>query len=276
MPAVERARAQCEIARAREAPERAELDERPERRRHEQPLALAGGLGVGAQVRRRRRRREQARGGRGDRHLDRAVIARPGERELLGALLERPLEGLAQAGRVARRRGRAAGGGDGRGEAHSPAAASASANAVRASSPRTAKTTRSSPVSAGQVARDLLGLDPRRLGDREAADAGPEGHERERAGAERVGARERARRRGPDHLGRRRAAELHRRGVDDPAGRHVARGGLDGVPEPDRRPLAGLPLDGRAARARDRRGDAAAVLELACWRRWRSRRPRGP
>ena len=44
------------------------------------------------------------------------------------------------------------------------------------------------PRAAVEVAADLLDLDPRRLVEREAADAGPERDEREAAGAELVGA----------------------------------------------------------------------------------------
>ena len=61
---------------------------------------------------------------------------------------------------------------------------------------------------------------------------------------------------------RRRAAELHRRGVDDPAGGHVAGGRLHRLAQPDRRPLVGLALHGRAAGPRDRPRHAAAVHQL--------------
>ena len=56
-----------------------------------------------------------------------------------------------------------------------------------------------------------------------------------------------------------RAAQLHRRRVDHPAGGHVAGGRLDRLAQPDRRPRVGLALNLRPARARDRARHAAAV-----------------
>ena len=96
-----------------------------------------------------------------------------------------------------------------------------------------------------------------------------------RASGSRAARRSERRARGAlDDLGRGRAAQLHRRRVDHPAGGHVAGGRLDRLAEPDRRALVGLALDRRARRRarspRPRRRRGAA----ACWPRWRSRPPR--
>ena len=112
------------------------------------------------------------------------------------------------------------------------------------------------PRAGVEVAADLLDLDPRRLLQREAADAGAERDEREAARAERVGPRERGRGGAADDVGRGRAAELHRRGVDDPAAR--------ASPRPSSRP----PRRGRSARPR------ATPRRPPGRRRGRSRRPR--
>ena len=96
------------------------------------------------------------------------------------------------------------------------------------------------PRAAVEVAADLLDLDPRRLVEREAADAGAEGDEREAARAELVRARSVDGGGAADDVRGRRPAELHRRGVDDPPARHVAGGGLDRLAEPDRGLLGGL------------------------------------
>jgi acylphosphatase len=111
------------------------------------------------------------------------------------------------------------------------------------------------------VAADLLDLDPSRFVEREASDAGAERDQREAARAELVGARERGGGGAADHVRGRRAAQLHRRGVDDPAGRHVAARGLDRLAEADRRALARLGVDRGTAGAGDRRRDAAAVQQ---------------
>jgi hypothetical protein len=112
------------------------------------------------------------------------------------------------------------------------------------------------------VAAHLLDLDPRRLVERKAADPGSEGDQGERAGAELVRLRQRARRGGADRLRGGRAARLHGRRVDHPPGRHLAGTRLDRLAEPDRRPLGALALDRRPAGPRDRPGDAAAVAQL--------------
>ena len=137
----------------------------------------------------------------------------------------------------------------------------------------TAKTMRSSPLPAARWRRT-----PRpRSGppvEREAAHAGAEGDQRQRAGAELVGHPQRARGRLADDLGRGRPAELHRRGVDHPARRHLAGGRRDRLAEarsaPPRRSRAGSSGRRRARSPRRPRRRAGA----RCWRRWRSRRPR--
>src|SRR5581483_9756805 len=113
-----------------------------------------------------------------------------------------------------------------------------------------------------EMAPHLLDLDSRRLLQGKAPDAGAEGDQGEALGAEPIGLRERVRGRLPDDLRGGGAAELHGRGVDDPAARHLARRGLDGFAEPDRRALVALGLHRRAARAGDRARDATAVPEL--------------
>jgi len=56
------------------------------------------------------------------------------------------------------------------------------------------------PAAAGQVAVDLLHLDPRGLVQREASDPGPEGDQCQARGAELVGLDQRASRRAADDL----------------------------------------------------------------------------
>ena len=107
----------------------------------------------------------------------------------------------------------------------------------------------------------LLDLDPGRLVERKAADAGAEGDEREAARAELVGAGEGGGGGAADDAGIGRAAELHRRRVDHPARRHVAGRRLDRLAQPDRRLLVRFLLHGRTAGARDRARHPAAVQQ---------------
>ena len=101
-----------------------------------------------------------------------------------------------------------------------------------------------------------------RLVEREAADARPEGDERQRAGPELVGARQRGRGRAADDVGRRRPAELHRRGVDDPPRRAACPAVVSTAsPSPTGRAPIALVLDLGAAGARDRARHAAAVQQ---------------
>ena len=155
--------------------------------------------------------------------------------------------------------------GDERGAAHSSARRRCSA-----ASPCTAKTIRSS--AALVLARDA-DHDPRRLLEREAAHAGAEGHQRQRAAAEPLRRRRASSawpaRRSPPRWGRR--APSWRRG--SPSGRAGRR---RWSPPPRRarsahaRPTrAGSRARRRARSRRPRRRRGRA----ACWRRWRSRPP---
>ena len=113
-----------------------------------------------------------------------------------------------------------------------------------------------------KVAADLLDLDPRRFVEREATDAGAEGDQGEALRPELVRLDERARGGLSDDLRGSRAAELHRRAVDHPAGGHLARRRLDGFAEPDRSPLVALGLYRWTASPRDRAGHTTAMPEL--------------
>ena len=270
--------ARTPIARASAgAPGLGELDERADDRRDEQPLAL------GAPARGSARRAPAAGVAASssavvapDRDLDRRRVAasacapssaRPWRSASSSSARSRAVAAAGAAAPPASASARPR-------RAHRAVASIAAWKASRAGAPWTANTIRSSCDPAARWRADLLDLDPRGLVDREAADAGAEGDEREAARAQLVRAAQRRRRRAADDVGRRRPAELHRRGVDDPAARHLAARGLDRRAEPDGRDLARLLVDRRAAGARDRGRDAAAVQQLACWRRWRSRRPR--
>ena len=92
---------------------------------------------------------------------------------------------MAQARGGLRRRGHAAGGGELLGErlAHE---ASAASNAARAGLAVDGEDDALEARAAVEVPADLLDLDPRRLLEREAADAGAERDEREAAGPELV------------------------------------------------------------------------------------------
>ena len=103
----------------------------------------------------------------------------------------------------------------------------------------------------------------------------PNATQRQRAGAELGRPGQGARGRAPDHVGRGRAAEFHRRGVDHPAARQRAGRRLDRLAESDRRALVALAAGSsgrRRGRWRPRRRRRAAA---ACWLRWRSHRPPG-
>ena len=134
---------------------------------------------------------------------------------------------------------------------------------------RRRRRTRSAPGRCRlEVAPDLLDLDPRGLVDRETADAGAEGDQRQRAGAELVGLGERARGGGADDLGRGRSAELHGRGVDHPLARHLAGAGRHRLAETDRRQRVALVLDARGrrrGRSRRRRRRRACRSVLAAF-----------
>ena len=130
------------------------------------------------------------------------------------------------------------------------------------------------PAAGLEVAADLVGLDLGRLGEREAADAGAEGDERQRARAELLGlpsVAAVARRMMSADVGPPSsivaAWMTQRAGTSRPSSRppRRARSARAG------RSPAGL----RAAGARDRARHPAAVPAAACWPRWRSRRPRG-
>ena len=79
------------------------------------------------------------------------------------------------------------------------------------------------PAARVEVAPDLLDLDPGGLVERKAADTGAERDQGEALGAELVRLGERAGGGPADDLPRGRPAELHGRGVDHPAGGHLAR-----------------------------------------------------
>ena len=90
-----------------------------------------------------------------------------------------------------------------------------------------------------------------------------------------LGAAQRGGRGAADDVGRRRAAELHRGGVDDPAAGHRAARRLDRLAEADRGGRCATPRRSpgrRRARSRPPRRRRAAA---PCWPRWRSRRPPG-
>ena len=117
------------------------------------------------------------------------------------------------------------------------------------------------------MAADLLDLDPGGLVERKAADAGAEGDQRQRAGAELVGdgaacwpvaARMISAEVGPPRCIV--AAWITHRHGSSPAPVATA------VAEADRRALVALGLDRRAAGPRDRTGDAAAVAKLGVGR----------
>src|SRR5215211_7607543 len=118
------------------------------------------------------------------------------------------------------------------------------------------------PASGVEVAPYLLDLDAGRLIQREAADAGPEGHQSEALRSELVRFGEGAGGRPPDDLRRGRTSKLHGGGVDHPPARHFAGGRLDRLAEPDRRALVALGLHRRPAGPRDRASHAAAVPQL--------------
>jgi len=122
------------------------------------------------------------------------------------------------------------------------------------------------PASLLEVPAHLLHLDACRFDEREPAHSGAERDERERPGAELVRATEGARGRLPDDLGRRGAAELHRRRVDHPSRRHVAGYGLHRRAEGDRRLAVALGLHARAARTGDRAGHPSAVGQIGVGR----------
>ena len=141
-------------------------------------------------------------------------------------------------------------------------ATSAASNAARAASPWTAKTTRSSREPPSRWRRTSS------TSTRAASSSGkrptpvPNATSARLRRAEAVGELQRGRGGAADDVLRRRAAEAHRGGVDDPARGHRARGRLDRLAEPDRRLGVGFPLDLRAARAGDRARYAAAVREI--------------
>ena len=113
------------------------------------------------------------------------------------------------------------------------------------------------------MAADLVDLDLGRVLDREAADAGAEGDEGQRAGVELLRLPQRRGGRAAHDVGRRAAAGVHhRRGVDHPAGGQLAARRLDRLAEADRRPAAALLVQRGARGARDRAGHAAAVQEV--------------
>jgi hypothetical protein len=115
---------------------------------------------------------------------------------------------------------------------------------------------------AGEMAVDLLHLDPRGLVQRESSYPGPEGHQSQAPGAELVGLDQRARRRAADDLGRRRSSQLHGRRVDHPTAWHLARRRLDRLPETDRGTLVAFGLHRGSACPRDRSRNSATVAEL--------------
>jgi hypothetical protein len=94
--AAQLAGAHREVAGGGRGPRLREVDERGDRRGHQQPRALARRLGVGAEGRRRRRRGEQHAVTGRDRHLDRSAVARPRLLELAGAALERRQQDVPQ------------------------------------------------------------------------------------------------------------------------------------------------------------------------------------
>src|SRR4051794_22623373 len=123
----------------------------------------------------------------------------------------------------------------------------------------------------------LVGLDLGRVRQREAAHAGPERDQGERLRPELLGLPQRRRRRAADDVGRRRAAELHRRGVDDPPRRHLPRGRLDRLAEADRRapgaapPAARGPIGARRWLSRGTPGPPAREIAPAPPPPWASR-----
>ena len=153
-------------------------------------------------------------------------------------------------------------------------ASRAASKAASASVPRTANTTRSSPLPPARWRRDLGDLDRGGLLDRESADAGAERDQGQRPAAELVGDLERRRGRGADDLGRRRPAEVHRRRMDHPTARQVARARRDRGAELDRRERIGLVLDRAAAGARRSPPRRRRRGRGRCSPRWRSRPPR--
>ena len=200
--------------------------------------------------------------------LDRLAVARARLGELGAAVAQRRDEDVAQAG-PSRRPARAA---PPSAPSSAPArslASRAASNAARAASPWTAKTTRSSREPPSRCRRTSSTSIARRLGEREAADAGAERDERERAGAELVRlVRASTRWRARMIVGRGRAAELHRGCVDDPAGRHVAAPrSSTASPSPigafASRTPAGSPARRRARSRRPRRRRAAARVLAA-------------
>jgi hypothetical protein len=113
-----------------------------------------------------------------------------------------------------------------------------------------------------EVPADFFDLDPGRLVQRKAADAGAESDQSEALRPELVGLGEGARGGVADDLPGGRTAELHRGRMNDPATWHPARRRLDCLTQADRRPLVALRLHSRATGPRDRARDAASVPEL--------------
>ena len=182
----------------------AEIDQRGHDGGDQQPHALGGRLGVGAERGRRRGRGQQHAVAGRDRDLDRRAVAGPRLLQLVAAAPQRG----EQHGAQPRGRGRRCdGAAEGDQLVRQLDQARAASNAVRAASPWTANTTRSSARVAVQVAAHLLDLDLRRLVEREAADAGAERDQREAARAERVRALQGRRGGAADDVGRRPAAE---------------------------------------------------------------------
>src|SRR5215203_5646153 len=115
---------------------------------------------------------------------------------------------------------------------------------------------------ASNVPADLLDFDAGRLAHGKSAHARSERDQAKGPRAELVRHRERARCRGPDGVGRRGTAQVHRRGMDDPACRQLARARGHRLAQPDRGQSVALLLNRLAAGPGDGPGDPAAVPEV--------------
>ena len=237
-----------------------ELDERADGGGDEQPVALADRLGVGAQRGARRGGGEQPPSCGGERDRDRGV------RSPSAACRARRRRGAAPSASSSRRRGGGwrRGGHPRRRRREARTRGSLGERRVErglAASPWTAKTTRSSceppsrwrgTSSTSTRAASSSGKRPTPVPNATSA----------RLRAPRRSARQRGGGRVADDLLRGRAAEVHGRGVDDPAAGMSPRGRLDRLAEPDRRLVVRFLLYRRATRAGDRAGYAAAVREI--------------